>query len=78
MAQRGALPSLSRAAADAWLSAVHCHVGSQGCEMSLLVCGARAVLDLAEQANERVRQIGGAMQVHRLCSSSSGAAMGMF
>ena len=52
----------------AWLTAVHCHVGSQGCEMALLVKGAKSVLRLAEEINRlvgtaqvRVLDIGGGM-----------------
>lgn len=54
----------------AWLTAVHCHVGSQGCEVDLLVRGAKSVLDLAREINAnigekrvRVLDIGGGMPV---------------
>lgn len=54
----------------AWLTAVHCHVGSQGCEVELLVRGAKSVLDLAREINAhvarrqvRVLDIGGGMPV---------------
>lgn len=54
----------------AWLTAVHCHVGSQGCEVDLLVKGARSVVDFATSINTHVgrRQvtildIGGGMPV---------------
>ena len=45
-----------------WLTAIHCHVGSQGCELELLVRGARSVLDLAREINDLV----GARQVATL------------
>ena len=35
-----------------WLTAVHCHVGSQGCDVELLVRGAKSVLDLAKAIND--------------------------
>jgi diaminopimelate decarboxylase len=37
----------------AWLTCIHCHVGSQGCEMALLIRGACSVLALAEEINAR-------------------------
>ena len=46
----------------AWLTGVHCHVGSQGCALELLVQGAKALVDLAEQVNAHV----GRGQVRRL------------
>lgn len=52
----------------AWLTCVHCHVGSQGCELELLVRGSKSVLALANEINahcgaEQVRtlDIGGGM-----------------
>ena len=54
----------------AWLNAVHCHVGSQGCDVELLVRGAKSVVDLATQINAHVGRkqvdtldIGGGMPV---------------
>jgi diaminopimelate decarboxylase len=53
-----------------WLTAVHCHVGSQGCAVELLVKGAKSVVDLADEINEhvggkqvRTLDIGGGMPV---------------
>jgi diaminopimelate decarboxylase len=34
-----------------WLNAVHVHVGSQGCELGLMIAGIRKTVDLAEQVN---------------------------
>jgi diaminopimelate decarboxylase len=45
-----------------WLTGVHCHVGSQGCDVELLLEGARAVLLLAEEINQHV----GCPQVEQL------------
>ncbi|GMH89981.1 hypothetical protein TrST_g10985 [Triparma strigata] len=53
-----------------WLRSVHCHVGSQGCAVDLLVLGAKSAYELAEEINgvlgERriqVLDIGGGMPV---------------
>ena len=40
--------------AYSWLTAVHVHVGSQGCAVELLVRGATSVLGLAKAINEEV------------------------
>ena len=37
-----------------WLTAVHCHVGSQGCDVALLVRGARSIVDLATSINAHI------------------------
>ena len=54
----------------AWLTGVHCHVGSQGCEQELLVRGAHSVLALAKEINKHIGSsqvttldIGGGMPV---------------
>lgn len=36
-----------------WLTGLHCHVGSQGCDLELLVGAARRVRDLTMQVRER-------------------------
>ena len=60
----------------AWLSCVHVHVGSQGCPLGLLVQGASAVLQLAQEINAhvgsrqvRVLDLGGGL----LCALRRGA-----
>lgn len=45
--------------ANAWLTTVHTHVGSQGCALDLMTAGIRKVVDLAEAINAAV----GAQQV---------------
>ena len=37
-----------------WLTSIHTHVGSQGCPMELLAEGIGAVVDLAEEINNRI------------------------
>jgi hypothetical protein len=37
-----------------WLTAVHSHVGSQGCPLDMLVAGARALVDFALHVNAAV------------------------
>jgi len=55
--------------AHPWLCGLHVHVGSQGCEVSQLVEGARAIVELAEEINSRregqvsVLDIGGGLSV---------------
>jgi len=51
-----------------WLNSLHAHVGSQGCEMGMLVDGARAIVDLALEVNAqaggrriRILDIGGGL-----------------
>ena len=39
-----------------WLTRLHVHVGSQGCPLELLVQGVRAVVELAEEIEQRVGQ----------------------
>ncbi|MBT8064010.1 MAG: diaminopimelate decarboxylase [Gammaproteobacteria bacterium] len=34
-----------------WLNSVHVHVGSQGCELGLMIAGIRKTVDLAKQVN---------------------------
>jgi diaminopimelate decarboxylase len=45
-----------------WLTAVHCHVGSQGCALDLLVAGAAATVEFADWVNSQL----GAKQVDTL------------
>jgi diaminopimelate decarboxylase len=54
-----------------WLTGLHCHVGSQGCEMQLLVNGVKVMYEFAEEINaacgtQRVRilDIGGGLPVN--------------
>lgn len=35
----------------AWLTSLHCHVGSQGCSLELMAAGIRKTVDLAEEIN---------------------------
>ncbi|WP_461208856.1 type III PLP-dependent enzyme domain-containing protein [Desulfocurvus sp. DL9XJH121] len=46
-----------------WLTALHSHVGSQGCSLDQLTAGARVLADLAREAGGRVRtlDIGGGL-----------------
>lgn len=38
-----------------WLSGVHVHIGSQGCDVNLLLDGIAVVMDLVDDVNERLR-----------------------
>ncbi len=58
-------------ASNRWLSALHTHVGSQGCSMELMIAGIRRIVDLAEEINVRtgcrqieVIDIGGGLAVN--------------
>ncbi|MFP4471453.1 MAG: hypothetical protein ACLFPE_12240 [Bacteroidales bacterium] len=41
-----------------WLTGIHLHVGSQGCELPLLVNGVKAVADLALEINRELKAAG--------------------
>jgi diaminopimelate decarboxylase len=45
---------------NAWLTALHCHVGSQGCSLELMAAGVRKLVDLANDINALCgrRQVG--------------------
>ena len=45
-----------------WLTSIHTHTGSQGCELSLMANGIKAITDLAEEINAAI----GHQQVARL------------
>ena len=45
-----------------WLKSIHTHTGSQGCELTLMADGVKAITDLAEEINEHI----GNQQVTRL------------
>lgn len=54
-----------------WLTGVHCHVGSQGCAVQMLVDGVKAIADLAEEINAaageqkiRILDIGGGLPMN--------------
>ena len=56
---------------NSWLTSVHTHIGSQGCELDLIVAGIREVADLVEQVNEasneqriEIIDIGGGLPVN--------------
>ena len=37
-----------------WLTTMHTHIGSQGCELTLMVAGIRQTVDLAEEINSKL------------------------
>lgn len=39
-----------------WLRAIHVHIGSQGCPVSLIIEGIRKILDLAIEINEQLKR----------------------
>jgi diaminopimelate decarboxylase len=54
-----------------WITAVHCHVGSQGCPLELIGTGVRRIVDMALQANKdagkqqiKTLNIGGGLPVN--------------
>ncbi|MEI6060056.1 MAG: diaminopimelate decarboxylase [Bacteroidota bacterium] len=47
----------------AWLIGIHVHIGSQGCEVPLIVEGVRKVLDLANEVNGLLKQEQGQTQI---------------
>jgi diaminopimelate decarboxylase len=51
------LPLITAAFVEhSWLTALHGHVGSQGCSLDMLVAGARALVDFALHVNAAVGQ----------------------
>jgi diaminopimelate decarboxylase len=46
-----------------WLTALHVHVGSQGCPLPLLIKGIKAVYDLAEEINQELARQGREQQI---------------
>lgn len=46
-----------------WLTALHVHVGSQGCPLPLLIKGVKAVYDLAEEINQELARHGHGQQI---------------
>jgi len=40
-----------------WLKGIHVHIGSQGCEVPLIIAGIRKVLDFTNEMNESLKQI---------------------
>ncbi len=45
-----------------WLKSIHTHTGSQGCELTLMANGVKAITELAEEINEYI----GSQQITRL------------
>jgi diaminopimelate decarboxylase len=54
-----------------WLTALHGHVGSQGCSLAMLVAGARALVDFALHVNATVghKQVSVPVYVVFTCST---------
>ncbi|NCA84665.1 MAG: diaminopimelate decarboxylase [Clostridia bacterium] len=48
---------------NTWLTALHVHVGSQGCPLPLLIKGVKAVYDLAEEINLELARKGRGQQI---------------
>lgn len=46
-----------------WLTAVHLHVGSQGCPLDLIIRGIERVLDFAEEVNARLAESGSTRRI---------------
>lgn len=46
-----------------WLTAVHLHVGSQGCPLDLIIRGIERVVDFAGEVNDRLQQQGSSRRI---------------
>jgi len=64
---------LAAYATHSWLTGVHCHVGSQGCAIQMLVDGVKSIVNLAEEINKiageqrvKILDIGGGLPMNYL------------
>jgi len=55
-----------------WLTAIHVHVGSQGCELPLLIKGIKIVYELALEINEQLEMSG---KLHRIMVFDMGGGL---
>ncbi len=55
-----------------WLTGIHLHVGSQGCELPLLIDGVKAVADLAREIN---RELSAAGKTNRIATFDLGGGL---
>lgn len=42
---------------NSWMNGIHCHIGSQGCELELMVAGIKKVFGLVKEINAQKKQI---------------------
>lgn len=51
-----------------WLTGLHCHVGSQGCAVQMLVDGVKCITELAEEIGDQIKilDIGGGLPMNYL------------